>query len=122
MHHNFVLQLTFYPLQDKINSYRLTICNHDTVQIRSRYGCHPDTHSDSDFRCSLDTLQTRKPFYFSFRYSSDTLQTRKPFCYLFKFQVSIQYRYTPDTEVILSLIQISNFRYSPDMLQTRIPF
>ena len=38
----------------------------DTVQIRSRYGCHSDTHSDSTFRYSSDTLQTRTPFWYSF--------------------------------------------------------
>ena len=84
MYHNFVFQLTFYPFQDKINSYRLTTCNHDIVQIYSRHVSHSVTHSNS-----------------SFRYNTDTLQTWKSFCYLF----NIQYRYTPDTEVILSLIQ-----------------
>ena len=71
------------------------------------------------------------------RYSTDTFQTHKSFCYLFKLQLhdtihipskhgchsvthSIfpQLRYTPNTEVILSLIS----RYSPDTLQTRKPF
>ena len=33
----------------------------DTVQIRSRHGCHSNTHSDSIFRYSSDTLQTRMP-------------------------------------------------------------
>ena len=33
----------------------------DTVQIRSRHGCRPDTHLDSTLRYSSDTLQTRMP-------------------------------------------------------------
>ena len=55
--------------------------------------------------------------------------------------INLKFRYTPDMEVILSLVQIPitvrihsrhgshsathtdlNFRYSPDMLQTRLPF
>ena len=45
------------------------------------------------------------------------LQTRKPFCRLFIFQIQIQYRYTPDAEVIMSFIQILiqlQLRYAPD--------
>ena len=115
MQHNFVFQLTFYPFQDKINKLPLTAYNHDTVQIHSRRRSHYISHSDSTIsfkygytpdtevilllihtsaiKYRLDTLQTRKPFYFSFRYSSDTLQTRKPFCYLFRFKC----RYSSDT-------------------------
>ena len=102
------------------------MCNQDTVQIRSRYGCHFDTHSDFNFLIQfkyapdteaililiqippLDTVQirskTRKPFLYSFRfnfwYSPDTHQTRKPLWYSFK-----------DTTW-----------YSSDTLQTRKPF
>ena len=101
MQHNFVFQLTFYPFQDKINNYYLTVYNHDivqihsrqgshfvshsdTVQIRSRYGCHSVTHSNSDFQ--------------------------------------IQFGYATDTDAILILIQVSRFRYSSDTLQTLMPF
>ena len=88
MQHNFMVQLTFYPFQDKIDELPLTICNYDTVHICSRYGCHPDTHSDSDST-----------------YSTDTLQTRMPSWYSFKINFQIQFRYAPDTDAILILIQ-----------------
>ena len=98
----------------------------DTVQIFSRYGFHSDTHWDSSFRNSSNMLQIRKPFWCSFRYN---------------FQ--IQFRYAPDTDAILILIQVqlldtvqirprhgcyfdthsdSTFKYSSDTLQTRMPF
>ena len=70
------------------------------VQICTIHGCHSVTYSD-----------------FS---SPDTLQTRKSFCHLFRSQ--LQFRYTPDTEVILLLLQTSTSGYSPDTLQTRFPF
>ena len=56
-----------------------------TVQIRSRFGCHSVTHSN---------------------YSPDTIQIRMSFCHSFKLQ--IQFRYAPDTEAILILIQIQH--------------
>ena len=102
MQHNFVFKLTFYPFQDKINKLPL-------IHMPSIY--------------SLDTLQTRWPFYYSFR---------------FTFQ--IQFRYAPNTDAILILIHIftvqirsrqgfhsvthsdSPFRYNSDTLQTRMPF
>ena len=40
-----------------------------------------------------------------------------PFCRLFRFQIQIQYRYTPDTEVILLFIHIQvqlQLGYAPD--------
>ena len=124
----------------------------DTVQIRSRHGCHPDTHLDSAFRYSSDTLQIWMPSWYSlrfrfqiksryvldtdaipiliqiqlsyivqictrygchpdthsdlaFRYSSDMLQTRMPSWYSFKDNFQIQFRYAPDTDAILLLIQ-----------------
>ena len=98
----------------------------------------------SIFRYSMDTPQTRRSLYYSFRisksrYSTDTLQTRKSFCHSFKYQ--LQFKYTPDTEVILLFIRIStsdivqirsrhsihvvtysDFFPSSEMLQTRISF
>ena len=57
--------------------------NSDTIQIRSRHECHSNTHSDSTLKCSKDTLQTRIPFWYLIkaysRYSTDTLQIRTLF-------------------------------------------
>ena len=83
----------------------------DIVQIRSSYGCHSDTYSDSTFRYHSDTLQTHMPFWYLFkiqllRYSSDTLQIRTPFWYSFRFNFQIQFRYASDTDAIMILIQI----------------
>ena len=103
------------------------MCNHDTVQIRSRHGCHSDTHSDFKFKYSMDTLHTWKPFWCPFRYSTDTLQTLRPLCYSFRglffryssntlqtrtpfwysfrYNSQTQYRYAPDTDATLILSQ-----------------
>ena len=140
MQHNFVFQLTFYPFQDKINKLPLRICYQiqfrysldtdaillfiqihlsDIVQIRSRHGCHSDTHLDFKFRYSSDTLQTRMPFWYSFKFQ---VQIRfRHGCHsgsLSYFTLLIQYRYAPDTDAILFLIQISSLqiqlRYVPN--------
>ena len=97
MQHNFVFHLTFYPVHDKINKLPITVYNHDTIQIHSRYGSHFVTHSD--------------------------------------FNIQIQSRYTPDMEVIMSLIQFQiqihsrhrshSITYSDpssDTVQTGMPF
>ena len=60
----------------------------DTVQIHSRHGCHSDTHSDSTF----DIVQIRSRH----RFHSDTHSD-------FNFQ--IQFRYAPDTDAMLTIIQ-----------------
>ena len=62
----------------------------DTVQIRSRYGCHPDTYSDFNyqiqFKYALDTdVILILIQILTIRYSSYTLQTHKSFCHLFRF-------------------------------------
>ena len=122
MQHNFVFQLTFYPFHDNINSYRLTKCNHDTVQIHSRHEGHSATHSD-----------------FKFRYARDT----DAILALIQIRIQIQYIYASDTEAILLLIQIqlsytiqihsrhkihsithsdSDLRYNLDTLQTQMLF
>ena len=114
--------------------YSFRISSQDTVQIRSRRGCHSIAHSNSTFRYNTNTLQTRMPFCYSFRfqnsdtvrirsrhgchsdthsdfkfrYSTDTLQTRMPFWYSFRFNFQIQYVYAPNTDAILILIQISS--------------
>ena len=114
----------------------------DTVQIRSRHGCHSFIYSDFEFRYSTDTLQTRMPFChlfkfqlsdtvqihsrhgshsvthsdLLFRYSMDNPQTRRSFYYSFRIQSKIQFGYAPDTDAILSLIQTSTIRYRLDML------
>ena len=143
MQHNFVFQLTFYPFQDKINSYYWKCSKvSDTVQIHSRHGSYSDTYLDFKSRYNIDTLQTRMPFWhlfrfqvqirsryrchfdtysdFKFRYSSDTLQKRLPFWCSFKIQ--IQFRYTPDPDAILIFIQIFNSRYSSDTFKTQTLF
>ena len=116
-----------------------------TVRIHSRHGSHSSAHTDLNFRYNPDTCQTRSPFCHSFKHlpSPEMLQTWMSFCRLFRFQIQIQYRYTPDTESILSLIQISYsdtvqirsrhgshsvtysdllFKYNLDTPQTRLPF
>ena len=55
MKHNFVLQLTCYPFQDKINNYHRQYAPLDTVQIRSR----PESHSDTHSKTPPDTVQIR---------------------------------------------------------------
>ena len=55
-------------------------------------------------------------------YSSDTHQTRIPFYYSCRFNFQIQYRYAPDTDAILILIQILDSRYNSNTLQARMPF
>ena len=52
----------------------------------------------------------------------DTPQIRWSFYYSFGISSQIQYRYTPDTAVILLLIQTSAIRYILDTLQTRRSF
>ena len=108
-----------------------------TVRIHPRHGGHSTTYTDLNFRYSLDTLQTQKPFYhsfrpfspaqrcsrhgchsaaysdFRFRYNTDTLQTRQSFWYLFNVQVQLHLRYASDTDAILLLIQTQ----SPDTVQ-----
>ena len=82
----------------------------DTVQIHSRCGSHFVAHSDSDFRYSSDTLQTRMPSWYLFRFQlSDTVQIcpRHGF-HSITYSDFPQLRYAPDTDVILSIIQISN--------------
>ena len=104
---------------------------HSDLLFQIQYGYTPDTAvillliQTSTIRYRLETLQTRKPFYFSFRlnyqlqvqihsrhvshsvtypdpsYSTDTFQTRKSFCYSYRSQLQIQSRYAPDTVAIL---------------------
>ena len=70
----------------------------------------------------MDTPQTRRSFYYyselQVKYSTDTPRTRWSFYYSFRSLIQIQYGYTPDTEVILLLIQNSKvqiqYRYTPD--------
>ena len=84
----------------------MLLCQYlNTVQIRSRFGCHLVTLSNtlqirSRFRCHSVTHSN---------YSLDTIQIRTSFCHSFK----IRSRYDPDSDVIMSLIQI-HFRYAPD--------
>ena len=67
----------------------------------SRHGCHSVTHSE---------LIPSTPF----------LHTQMLLCRPFRIQ--IQYRYTPDTTVILIFIQRIKYSYSSDTLQTLTPF
>ena len=106
---NFQIQYIYAPDTDAI-LILIQIQTSDTIRIHSRHGCHSDTHSDSDFRCSTNTLQTQMLFWYSFRfnflihYNSDTLQKRMPFWYLVKINFLVQFRYAPDTDAILILI------------------
>ena len=122
---SFKIQSRYAPNTDAI-LILIQIQLSDTVQIPSRYGCHFDTHWDSAFRYSSDTIQRWMPFWNSFRFS---------------FQIKL--RYAPDTDAILILIQIqlsdtvqirsrygchsdtysdSAFRYILHTLQIQMPF
>ena len=85
---SFQIQFRYAPDTDVI-LILIQIQLSDTVQIRSRYGSHSVNHSD----------------LFP---GPEMLQTRMSFCRLFRFQIQIQYKYTPDTEVIMLFIQKSN--------------
>ena len=51
----------------------------------------------------------------------DTPRTRWSLYYSFRISSQIQYKYTPDTMVILLLIQTTTIRYRLDTLKTRTP-
>ena len=108
-------------------------------QIHSRHRSHSATHTNLNFRYSPDTLQTRLPLCHSFRICPQ--HAVAPYRYF--SIIRIQYRYTPDTAVILIFILYSNTvtaqirprcgvhsfahtnsvsRYSSNAFQTRIPF
>ena len=111
-----------YRYAPDTNAILILIQLSDTVQIRSKYGCHPDTHSDSDFRYSSDTLQTRMPFWYSFKLQpTDAVQIRSR-----RGRHSDTHsNSSSDTMQIRSRHRChsdSTFKYSTDTLQTRMPF
>ena len=69
----------------------IQIQSSDTAQRCSRHGCYSISYSNTEFRYSLEMLQTWMLFY----------------C-LFRFKAQIQLRDAPDTDVILLLIQIQS--------------
>ena len=118
----FRIQIQYrYTPNTKVILLLIRISISDTVQIRTRHGCHSVIH-------------------WKFIPFPEILLTRMFFCRPFRIQ--IQYRYTPDTEVILIFIQESNTvttrirprhghhsfahrnpisRYDSDTFQIRIP-
>ena len=84
----------------------------DTVQIRSKHGCHSGPYTRSLIlprgvatEVILSLIQIPVTV-------SDTLQTRKSFCYSYRSQLQIQSIYAPDTVAILSLIQNLSLAHS----------
>ena len=81
---------------------------------------HYATHTDLNFRYSPDTLQTRKPFFHSFKLLPKPRDAPDTDVILSLAQISkiqIQYIYTPDAKVILLFIQIRiqlQLGYAPD--------
>ena len=82
----------------------LTI-NSDTVWIHPRRGGHYITHSEFQFRYSMDTPQARRSFYYSFRLQQTVTARirsrhgRHSFAHMNPIS-----RYTPDTDTILVFI------------------
>ena len=83
----------------------------DTVRIHSRRGSHSVTHSDLLFRYSMDTPQTRKSFYYSFRISSQIRSKHGSHSISHSDStINFKFRYTLNTEVILSTSNIVQIR------------